>query len=249
MKKIESLIDDIKGNTNIIKQTLEINAKPIGIFHMNIVTSILSRIYINSKKYNVPIDKIPVFNYRFLPEDFEEKMHIHLDNYVNPNVTLNDIWEVSKCRRIVMEYRRRLLYKNISGDDFEKDYSLLFNNIKTEFVNFIKSKKIKEIECHEEYEIPDGIYGELDLRIDDTIIDYKTTQNNDMNLEWIVQLLCYKVLCDTKTKINKIAIFNPLKGTYSEMDVSNWTKHKDLVAYLLQKRDYIMRKYTSSSST
>jgi hypothetical protein len=92
-----------------------------------------------------------------------------------------------------------------------------------------------------------GMYGELDMRIEDMIIDFKTTISEDINMEWVVQLLCYKTLyeyaCANQTKINQIAIFNPLKGLFFQMDVSSWGKDKQttLVQYLLNKREKSMR--------
>lgn len=244
IKKIDPrLIDNIKINSEKIRKILEQNSKPITLFHMNVICFILTRICTNAKKFNLPLEKIPVFNYRFLPEDFETQMQDHLDNYSTDNFDLNDIWEVSKCKRIVVEYRRRLLFKNITGNDFLTDYKTLFDNISDKFVDFIKNKGT-DIECHGDYEINQGIYGEIDLRIGDLLIDYKTSIN-DIKLENIIQLLCYKTLCDLNNKkINTIAIFNPLKGIYSELDVSTWNKHNELITYLLQKREYLIQKYT-----
>jgi DNA polymerase III epsilon subunit-like protein len=240
-------LKNINSNHNEweIQRILEKGCKSIENNHIGNLLYIIKQIFDNSIKYNIPPEKIPIFNYRFLPEDFEEKMQNHLSIYssnTDYKSILNDIWEVSKCKKIVIEYRRRLLFNNIQGIDFYEDYKDLFENISTKFIDHIKLNK-SDIECHAEYAVAE-IYGELDLRIDDKIIDYKTSQNVDISLENIVQLLCYKVLCDKNNKkINKIGIFNPLKGVYYELDVSTWDKHDELFKYLINKRDTLMKRY------
>jgi hypothetical protein len=95
------------------------------------------------------------------------------------------------------------------------------------------------VTSEEELEIKEGVYGELDLRIGDLIIDYKTSIKDEINLQWLLQLLCYKTLFDLSVRvptINKIGILNPLRGWYDEIDVSNWNKHHELIKYLLDKR-------------
>jgi hypothetical protein len=106
----------------------------------------------------------------------------------------------------------------------------------------IKMNSLSDIHTEEDFEIKEGIFGEVDLRINDIIIDYKTSINDEISLQWLLQLLCYKTLADLNgKKINKIGILNALRGWYSELDVSDWNKHYELVKYLLQKREEKMR--------
>jgi CRISPR/Cas system-associated exonuclease Cas4 (RecB family) len=152
---------------------------------------------------------------------------------------LNEIWEVSKCNRVVSDYRRRLLFKDIRGADFSESYIDMLKDCETNLLPLLQ--KNKEVYVHEEYRIKKGIYGELDIRSgNDIIIEIKTTINEDVNMEWILQLLCYKILVEwnnNTVKINEITIFNPLKGLFFSFDVSSWNKHTDLVQYLLEKRE------------
>jgi hypothetical protein len=84
----------------------------------------------------------------------------------------------------------------------------------------------------------EGVFGELDLRINGTIIDYKTSINDGISMQWLTQLLCYKVLADVNGKnIKTVGILNALKGWYDEVDVSAWNKHSELLTYLVEKRD------------
>ena len=218
--------------------------------HINMLVDIIQQIKINSKKYGLSVDKIPVFNERFLPDDFIENMEKslkHVSSKEDLNKVIDDVWEVSKCHSIVKSYRRRLLYMDIHPSKHMKNYEPLFNNITKTFVEFIKEFKTDDIGVHEEFiqEQENGMYGELDLRVGDTIIDYKNTIQDEISAPWLIQLLCYKALYDIKHEnqktINTIAIFNPLKGWYCPIDVSGWNKQAELIAYLLEKKESKMR--------
>lgn len=251
IKLLESF-DDVKSNSNKIKTILEQGAKTISPFHMNVVSYVLTMIWERSRRYGVPVEKIPVFNHRFLPADFEEKMEPCHDAYSNKEHRsadiINEMWEVSKCKKIAIENRRRLLFSNITGKELYEDYKEMFGCISTRFIDFVASKKQTEVSCHDELCVEEGVYGESDLRIDDVLIDYKVTISNEMSLSWIAQLLCYKTMYDkNNVLIKKIGIFNPLQGIYYEIDVCKWDKHKELVTYLLQKREYLINKNSSSS--
>ena len=218
--------------------------------HVETVLHILRRIRKNAQEFNLPVDAIPVFNYRFLPDGFDMTVNKSHRVYSNPSVPwsacINDIWEISKCNRVVGEYRRRLLFKDIHGMDFMEAQDMI-KNIEESFIPFIKTQNNALPALHEEFAMENGMYGELDMRVGDMIIDFKTTISEDVNMEWVVQLLCYKALyecaCADQTKINQIAFFNPLKGLFFQMNVSSWGKDKQtaLVQYLLNKREKNMR--------
>ena len=149
-----------------------------------------------------------------------------------------------------MEYRRRLLFKQIPWDEF-MTYQPLFENVHTHLMEFIHNKmqdsNKTDIRCEQKLRIEEGMFGELDLTFGDIIIDYKTSINDDINMDWLVQLLCYKVLSDfNNRKINKLGILNPLRGWYMEIDVSDWKAHHNLVDYLLTKRE---EKLAASATT
>ncbi len=77
------------------------------------------------------------------------------------------------------------------------------------------------------------IYGDADLIIDKEIMDIKTSNKSDVNIEFTLQLLIYTSLARIKgMKIDKISIFNPLLGEYNYADVSLWNKDEVLLEYL-----------------
>jgi len=226
-----------------IKSILEMNAKGIIASHLPVIVSIVEKIRFNATKFGVSFDKIPVFNERFLPEDFVDKMkdaaRIYSEFTITSKDAINQIWDVSKCQMIVNDRRRRLLFKTITGQDIMTDYEDMFDNL-SKFLDFIQSKG--DITCRKDLKAPiDGIFGEADMIAGDVLIDYKTSTSEEIDAMWIVQLLTYKALCNiNKISINQIAIFNALTGWYYEVDVSNWKEHFRLLAYLLDKRKKVI---------
>jgi DNA polymerase III epsilon subunit-like protein len=242
LKDVEPFIANLPYTSSSVKDILQRNSKFINHAHLPVLVKILQMIHTNAVKYGISITEIPVFNCRFLPDGFEDRMKVHFANFKDLSrdykTALKDIWSVSKCKKIVTEYRRRLLYKQVAWDEFTS-YEPLFENIHTKMMAFLNGmmNANKDVACEEKLRIEEGMFGELDLRLSDTIIDYKTSVNDELNMNWLLQLLCYKVLADfNQKKINKIGILNPLKGWYIDIDVSKWDKHHQLVEYLLQKR-------------
>jgi len=230
-----------------LKSILEVNSKTISWNHMGIIESIVFKIKENAAKYEVGYDKIPIFNERFLPLDFEDRMEGALSQYSDKTIDykkcIDDIWEVSKCQMIVTERRRRLLFKTVTGSDILKDYNELFENL-SKFLNFIDDKAGYEpnprasIYCRRDLKLEEGIFGEADMIVGDTVIDYKVAAADELDAMWIIQLLCYKTLCDiNKIPIKNIGIFNALRGWYYQIDVSDWKGHYKLMSYLLDKRE------------
>ena len=204
------------------------------------ILNIAEKIINNSKKYNIPKQHVPVFPERFLPQEFEILMGKDLKKYSdkkekwNSNVT----WEISKCNKIVNDKRRRLLYKDIDKKDLDQ-YDDLYSDIEKNFVELIKDK---EKICHHYVKLDeDGVYGDMDLIIDDAVLDYKVSNRKDIQGEWVLQLLCYVHLCRYQDmKINKIQVYNPLQGTLYTADVSKWNKGNVLIKYLLNKRTQLI---------
>ena len=57
-----------------------------------------------------------------------------------------------------------------------------------------------------------------------------------MNIEHTLQLLIYASLAKYQgMDINKVSIFNPLKGTYKFADLSEWNRDEELLEYLSNK--------------
>jgi DNA polymerase III epsilon subunit-like protein len=256
MKHIEELIlrtdhpdDELYVHKKEIQTRLEQHAKFIQHIHMKEILSILRKVRDNARKYKIQPRDVPIFTANFLPQGFETSMQRALQVYTDMSIPTKNcieyVWEVSKCQKIVTEWRRRLLYKNaaIFHEVFDA-YKPLYDRIKEFFIPMLSLETEASIKTSQHLEISDegGIYGELDMRIGSTIIDYKCSISDDIQLQWILQLLCYKVLSDHRchradSKIETIGIFNPLRGWYVDINVASWDKHNELVSYLLAKRE------------
>lgn len=237
LKELNNMNDLI--NQDNILQILNKNCIKIRDEHYFIIKNILNKLKKNSIKYNISIENIPIFLKDFISNDFEKQINddiILFNNLDIPSINILDkIWNISKCKK-VLEYRRRLLFTDIDIKNIQ-EYSNMFNDISNNFIKFIDKINIKnDIICEQELQYQ-KVIGELDLRIDDTIIDYKTSSTDNITIDWFIQLLCYKVLCDKNgIYINNIAIYNPLKGKIYGIDISKWNGHDLLIKYLLDKR-------------
>ena len=151
---------------------------------------------------------------------------------------LLDIFNVSKCNSLT-ENRLRMLYVNIVEENID-DYQLLIRLIKDTFIPYIL--KFKKIECHK-YVSYDIYHGECDLVCDDMLIDYKCSEKNFVQIDWVVQLLCYtQMLRDENYTINKIGIFNVLNGKLMVANVSKWNCGKELFDYMISLQEKMLAK-------
>jgi hypothetical protein len=116
----------------------------------------------------------------------------------------------------------------------------MYNDIRNHFVELFKNQDVR---CHEGFRLPNRVNGELDMRVNSTIVDYKVSCEDGVKAEWTLQLLCYAYMCAEKgVNIDTIQIFNPLKGVLHTGSISDWIKEKkgaQLVDYLLAKNEAI----------
>lgn len=143
-----------------------------------------------------------------------------------------DIYNVSLCQN-VYDGRRRLLYKDCFNE-FDIDQKL-YNDINNWTIQF-RNHNILIKKCLMDEKL--SICGEMDM-VDLTngcekIIDFKCSLNSDCKLEWILQLMMYSSLYKHKYKtiINNLAIYNPLKGIFTNIDIGDWNHHEELLIYM-----------------
>ena len=138
-----------------------------------------------------------------------------------------DIFITSKSH-LIWGDRRKCIYTEIEENEILRCKSL-FDSI----YNFVKEKvEGKLVFCNPSLE--NGIiYGDADLIIDNEILDIKTSNKSDINIEFTLQLLIYTSLARIRgMRIDKISIFNPLLGEYNYADISLWDKDEVLLEYL-----------------
>jgi len=198
--------------------------EPILATHEYTLKRILAMMRKTSYEHKIPLERIAVMTERFLPASFDKSMGDHWKKYQDPRLATSDIimdiWEVSKCERIVKEKRRRLLYKKVPPSAIEV-YVPMLDDIEHIFLPWIEKTQSKTVYCHESFMV-EGISGEIDIRWGTTIIDIKCSQSINMTSEWTMQLLCYAAMAKSHgLEVNHIAILNPLKGIWFIASIAN----------------------------
>lgn len=193
-----------------------------------------------SLKLKVLPSQLFVSPHKYIPDDFIDKFKRSMEKFDSNNNSeeiLEDIYNISLCQNIY-EGRRRLIYKNCFHN-FVNDYSL-FDDI-NDWVKINSKRKFRTKLNLADLKL--SIYGEIDLidltRGDESIIDFKCSNNSSSNLEWILQLMIYSALykkIHNKT-INKLQIYNPLKGEITIINLGNYDFHLELLDYISNVRN------------
>jgi hypothetical protein len=74
---------------------------------------------------------------------------------------------------------------------------------------------------------------------EEKIIDFKTSTSNNIQIEWILQLLTYTALMRLENKliVKYISIYNPINGIETIINIENWNKETELLDYFKKVRD------------
>ena len=213
------------------------------------IISIVKKMIETSRKNKIKLSKLILIPESYIPERFRNEMVKSLINYKLEQQPcykiMKDIYNVSLCGNIYQK-RRRLLYKNVF-EVFNHSQDL-FKDIESNFIERIREDKLrcKYIINNQRYDI----IGEMDLInvSQKSIIDFKCSKSNEVNLEWILQLLTYNALLSIKknASLKTIQIYNPIAGKLYTIDISEWKKSSELLRYLYKKReDSLTRNKTS----
>lgn len=216
--------------------------KKIEYHDSKIFDNIIGKMIYKSKKSNIDIQMLIVIPYNYLPPKFISKISDSYIKYNNKSMksmkVLEDIYNVSICDNIIAG-RRRLVYKNVYKD-FINEYPIFEHCNK-----FVRLLQDHNLYCKKLiFDNDRDIVGEMDLLdlTDNTIIDYKCSSSGDFKLNWMIQMLAYKALHENNggNKINKLKVYNPILGTLSEIDISEWNKGCELLNYLKYIREKSM---------
>lgn len=230
---LNDIINNIDQNPND-----PLYIKPIDDKDKPVLKTLIDMMFNRSIEINVYPSQLHIAPSNYMPHEYKAKFDDayqrfrKIDGDRNPIDVRKDVYAISLCQNIY-DGRRRLLYKDCF-DKFDTDVSLyadIDNWVKT-----FRNRKITSKCCLIHKKL--GICGEIDL-LDLTpgtecIIDIKCSLNSECKLEWIIQLLLYSSLYKYvygKT-INHLGIYNPLRGTYTDVDVDGWDKHDELLIYM-----------------
>ena len=206
------------------------------------IITIVKKIINRSIEFRIKPEEIYITSEKLLPNKFRDRMLVSYKNYqdlsLENSAICRDIYNVSLCSSIVNN-RRRLLYKDVF-EDFNYDKKI-YEDIDS-YVNIIIDKELKTKMYLNNTKL--DIIGEIDLVncSDCKIIDFKCSTSDNFKLEWLIQLLSYTALFKSLNQndhinIDKIEIYNVLKGVTFTFDISEWDKHNELMEYYVRMRE------------
>lgn len=189
----------------------------------------------NAKKIDVYPSQLFIAPCNYMPYEYQNKFRNSYKNYrkgIDGIDIRKDIYNISICQN-VYDGRRRLLYRDCF-DKFDTD-SDLYKDINN-WVNTFRHRHILTKKCliHEKL----SICGELDMIVlnegCEKIIDFKCSLYSEYKLEWILQLMMYSALYKHNYNkiINNLSIYNPLRGTITNIDLEDWDKHNELLVFM-----------------
>jgi len=221
------------------------------------IISVLKKVLGIATKYDLRIEL--VCGYVFFSEGIPENIRCRINDsylrYVDQRYSskdlLNDVYNISLCSTF-LGGRRRLLYKDVSRH-FVNNHKL-FEDIDTYVANLnLEGFVCKNLVYSKEFDL----VGEIDLCSNSKIVDFKCSSSDNFKLEWLLQLLAYcsiikyeianyqeeddydgKKLKESigflglNSQIKELEIYNALKGVLYTIDINDWNKHKEFLAYL-----------------
>lgn len=108
--------------------------------------------------------------------------------------------------------------------NLEKKVEKFYGNYK----NICSSKNVNDRETN--------IKGIIDILADDTIIELKAYNKENVTMKEVTQALSYAaILKNQNQKINYIIVQNPIYGYIYKWDISNWDKYNELLVFMKSK--------------
>jgi DNA polymerase III epsilon subunit-like protein len=157
---------------------------------------------------------------------------------------INDLWILSKCERVLQDQRKRLLFTNVDGTSLFKDNEAFIRTMVGKCVQLISGEKKEVVACYKKMQSND-VRAFIDVQLEDTIVLFKISSKDDIDLSWIVQgLLCHACTLTEPTIHNEhVVIYNILRGKVYQMNVRHWQRANDLLTYVLDKREVVLKRH------
>uniref|UniRef100_A0A6C0IZ22 DNA 3'-5' helicase n=1 Tax=viral metagenome TaxID=1070528 RepID=A0A6C0IZ22_9ZZZZ len=163
-----------------------------------------------------------------------------LDVKIKPEKCYNDILRVASGIACHGEgYSAKM---NLSGikellKTKTKSHNKLVKNIRKHFLPRYKNFMFHITEKYEN-EKGDILVGEMDLIVDRTIIDIKTSVSQLYTDNWWMQLMSYYAIMinakkSKKKKYDKIVVYNPVGGYIDQMDLAEWDDSESYILKLM----------------
>jgi len=197
------------------------------------VQQVVDRIIKNAKTYRVNVMDVGVHPTNYLPKNWRVLLMDSFDNFRNlgkpSGEILEDIWRVSLCNQIVNNNRRKMLFINVPMEKVKEFGGKVLEMFKY-FGNYFN--EANDILIHKHFGIK-GLSGEIDFWIDGALFDIKMSHEKKCDLNWVMQLMCYKGLMDKE--VNQFFVYNCLLGKIIEIPCIDVKNCEALVSYLSQK--------------
>jgi hypothetical protein len=224
LKKIIKKIDKRDDDPVFIKKIDESDKKGL--------KKLLKQMIKMGNKLEIEPSEVFVVPIAYIPYNFHDSMIKSYKKFKDrKEEDINeDIYQVSLCG-MIYDGRRRLLYKNVF-EEFNRNEGIYADMddwvYKFKHNNVTVKKHINDTKL--------SIVGEMDLydKSNECIVDFKASLNSECKLEWVIQLLMYASLMKKKEKVNikTIAIYNPIMGSSTDIDISKYSKHNELLKYM-----------------
>lgn len=194
------------------------------------ITLIIDKIIRSAKANKIDPMNVGVFPNSFLPKTWKMKLIESYSNYKDCNKLskdiILDIWNVSLCNQIVNNNRRKMLYINVPLDKIRELGETIVDRFPVSFLG------ANNIVIHKHYAVP-GLCGEIDFWRDGALFDIKMSHEKKADLNWVMQLMCYKGMMDLE--VQQFFIYNVLSGKLIDIECIDDEKCKKLVKYLCSK--------------
>lgn len=167
--------------------------------------------------YHTIIDKFDIVqnNHNKLPEKI---YHNIIDRFNDWRNVLEEIYYVASCKSDIDTWKQYLL-----NNDSIMNY---YNMVEKSILKLIEDMSPKSIKLHMNVS-HSPIKGEIDILIDNTLIEMKTTPDDACTFPTICQTLMYGYLLEKKNiKIDKIIILNLWDGTMDILNISIAQSHE-----------------------
>lgn len=225
----------------MMKESLEKKAKQVLPTDEEALYEIVRTIHKNALPTVLP-SQVPVSNREICPDWFITQLRSDISVLSESDKHEDNVyalWNVSKCQRMIMEQRRRLLFKDDFGKDIYDENINCFEDIKSMFIPLLDG----EASCNKFIQEPDTkINTYIDILTNNELYIVKPSNKDNVDISTITQALLQASICEKNgCHIARCHVFNPIRGNVYTVSTDAWNRHEDLLYYCVQKREKIIQ--------
>jgi hypothetical protein len=211
------------------------------------VSRIIQRIHSNALEYGINPSLVPVGQSN-IPADFKDMIKASIETVAkDSNYRFDELWNVAKCKRIVDDQRRKLMYKDdIMGTSIFVSNKDLIETMLISFSKFIENTGFKVLKTNVYVMHPSNTFHTMiDVLGEKTFMTLKVTSKDDIDIMCIIEsFLKCSILKAKNIDITRFYIFNPLRGHMLSVDVPLQNELDALLSFMIAKWDSIAKSST-----